>query len=110
MIKAGFLETEIRKQGSYRIEMDAALDYANKAQLEVGDITNPRNKPIIMVFADDESIVSDLLTSKTKFLENDFRYEMVKRILFMNISYSQQATHQILMVLSQINLPNTRLF
>ena len=70
MIKAGFLETEIRKQGSYRIEMDAALDYANKAQLEVGDITNPRNKPIIMVFADDESIVSDLLTSKTKFLEN----------------------------------------
>ena len=68
MIKAGFLENEIRKQGAYRIEMDAALDYANKAQLEVGGITNPRNKPVIMVFADDESMVNDLLTSKTNLI------------------------------------------
>ena len=108
MIKAGFLENEIRKQGAYRIEMDAALDYANKAQLEVGGITNPRNKPVIMVFADDESMVNDLLLKQI--LLNDFRYEMAKRIPFMNISCSQQVVHQILMVSSQTNLPNTKLF
>lgn len=68
MINDDFLETEIRKQGAYRIEMDAALDYANKAQLEVGGVTNPRNKPVIMVFADYESMVNDLLISKKKIL------------------------------------------
>ena len=52
MIKDNFLEKEIFKQGDFTIEMDAALDYANKAQQEVGGVINPRNKPVIMVFAD----------------------------------------------------------
>ena len=52
MINDNFLEKEIYKQGDFNIKMDAALDYANKAQQEVGGVINPRNKPVIMVFAD----------------------------------------------------------
>ena len=52
MMEKNFLEKEIWRQDDSTIKMDVALNYANQEQLKVGDVNNPRNKPVIMVFAD----------------------------------------------------------